>query len=71
MKAKASGTEKLMELFNNMDNFFHNLLESYSDPNLPIFYRAFTKIKEEFEFTDVDFDKFIPKTSAKEVQTDR
>lgn len=33
-------------------------MKNYNDPNMPIFYRIFLKIKEDFEFIDIDFDKF-------------
>jgi hypothetical protein len=43
--AKARGDEKLLIVFEEVDAFFNNLMRTYSDPNLPVFYRKFLKIK--------------------------
>ena len=69
--AKARGDEKLLIVFEEVDAFFNNLMRTYSDPNLPVFYRKFLKIKQDFDFKDVDFQKFKPKPQDKQVQTDR
>lgn len=36
-----------------------------------LYFKQFKKIKEEFEFIDIDFDKFYDKFREKEVQTDK
>ena len=70
MGAKTRGSEQVRQTLQELDHYMSTMGQHYRDSSLKAYQKELTKIREEFEFADIDLNKYMTNKGAKEVQTD-